>query len=91
MTQEIAPTPEAAALLNSPLHEATPDSLDELFSRDPLELSDQDLDSIVAHLRAQRNQWHAEEAAGAKKASKKGKAAPGPKEKISLENLELDL
>ena len=79
------------ALLNSPLTEAEPESLDELFSRDPLELSTQDINKIVAHLRSLRHQWAADEAAGATKARKKGKAAPAPKETISLEQLQIDI
>lgn len=91
MPDEIALSNEATALLNSPLHSASPESLDELFSRDPLELSNQDLDKIVAHLRAQRNQWAADEAAGATKGRKAGKKPSGPKEKITLDQLEIDL
>jgi len=74
-----------------PLDQASPESLDELFSRDPLQLSDQDLDRIVAHLRAQRNQWKQEEASGAKQSKAKGVTSSGPKEKVSLDMLDLKL
>jgi len=84
-------SPEANALLQSPLVQASPESLDELFSRDPLELSSQDIDKIVAHLRAQRHQWSADEAAGATKARSKGKKPPAPKEKIALDQLDLEI
>ena len=39
---------------NSPLAEADPASLEELFSRDPLKLSDLDIDRIIEAERAQR-------------------------------------
>lgn len=58
----------------SPLAEATPDSLDELFRRDPLGLSDQDLDRIVAELRSRRAIWAKAEAEGKTKAPRKAAA-----------------
>lgn len=54
----------------NPLTEASSTSLEELFSRDPLGLSDQDLDVIVAKLREERMRWQLAEAAGAKVAPK---------------------
>jgi hypothetical protein len=64
----------------SPLAEAIPESLDELFSRDPLQLAEPDIDKIVARLRAERANWDKEQAitagkpprakAGAAKATK---------------------
>lgn len=54
----------------SPLSEARPNSLDDFFSRDPLNLADSDIDTIVAELREQRKIWLAAEAAGAKRAPK---------------------
>lgn len=52
-------------------------TLDELFSRDPFEMSDQDLERIVDVLREQRKNWtQAEEAAVAK--GKAGKKAMAP-------------
>ncbi len=54
----------------SPLSEAEPNSLDELFNRDPLELADQDIQRIVAVFRAQRKNFDLEEAS-AKKSGKK--------------------
>lgn len=41
------------------LSEANPQSLDELFSRDPLKLSDADITIIVVELRRQREKWEA--------------------------------
>lgn len=46
----------------SPLEEATPDSLQELFDRDPLQLTDSDIEKIVTELRAQRARWEVREA-----------------------------
>lgn len=68
---------------NSPLQEANPSSLDELFSRDPLKLQEQDIQMIVQNLRERRKEWLAAEAAGKKKAPK---TASG--EKISVSSLD---
>lgn len=46
-----------------PLAEPDPKSLDELFNADPLELTDEDLDTLVAEYRANRELWAKEEAA----------------------------
>ncbi len=66
-----------------------PRSLDELFSRDPLELSSRDLDDIIATLREARKNWLIEEASGAKRAKApkvvKAPAPPG----LSLSDLGL--
>lgn len=77
--------------LPSPLASVQPTSLDELFSRDPLDLADQDIDVIVAEYRRQREVWAKAEAAGAKRAPAppKAKAIPGPKKSVSLGDLGL--
>jgi hypothetical protein len=56
----------------SPLAEANPLSLDELFRLDPLKLTDADVDQIIAELRRKRALWAASEAApkAAKRTSK---------------------
>lgn len=54
----------------SPLAEVQPQTLGELFSRDPLSLSDQDIDKIVEELRRQRAKWQEAEATGRKSAAK---------------------
>lgn len=59
----------------SPLSEASPSSLDELFSRDPLDLSRTDRATIVAEFRRMAAQWRTAEASGAKRAPAT-KAAP---------------
>lgn len=60
----------------SPLEEATSDSLDELFSRDPLGYSKADIETIIAEQRAQRARWMQVESAG-------GKRMPGAKAKTT--------
>ena len=59
----------------SPLAEASITSLDELFSRDPLSLSQQDLAAIVVELRRQRQRYIEAEAAG-KRAPRAEKVKP---------------
>ena len=59
----------------SPLAQANPNALAELFSRDPLSLTDQDIDSMVALLRQQRTHWAETEIAKANK-EKKPKKSP---------------
>jgi hypothetical protein len=76
----------------SPLTEADPHSLNELFERDPLQLKDPEIEFIVHALRRQRVTWEAEEA----KAKSKGKrpssaAAKEAAKKITLDSLDLDL
>ncbi len=84
--------------MTSPLTEADPDSLNELFSRDPLELSDADIDRIVAKEREVSAIWAAEEAAAhaAGRRSrvsviKQPKDAPGTKVELPPGGLKLDL
>ena len=51
--------------MSNPLTEANPDALDELFNRDPLELTPENVNEITRNLvrifRAQREAWVAEE------------------------------
>ena len=47
----------------TPLTEAEPRSLDELYSADPLSLTDDDIDKMVADLREKRKLWAKEESA----------------------------
>jgi hypothetical protein len=66
--------------------ELDPNSLAELFARDPLELTDTDVDSIVATMRAQRHRWANEE-----KAAKLTGRKPNPNvvKNLSLGDLNL--
>lgn len=52
----------------SPLTEASPNSLDEIFARDPEGLQERDIQTAVAALRAKREDWLKAEAAGARSA-----------------------
>lgn len=61
---------EQTSPLTSPLQEVSKDSLSELFARDPLELSDQDISRIVVELRAQRSKFIIKEAAAKAKPKK---------------------
>jgi hypothetical protein len=58
----------------NPLREASPESLNELFERDPLSLTDSDVESIVQQLRVARSKW-AEEEAQKQRSGKKSKPA----------------
>lgn len=46
----------------SPIAEVHHQTLDELLSRDPLDLADADIEKIVSVLRSQRDKWALEEA-----------------------------
>lgn len=69
----------------SPLAEASPESLDELFSRDPLKLQTADLTRIIETLRTQRQRWRDAELSGATRAPRAAKSAtpPAPKTKLT--------
>lgn len=63
----------------SQLNETNPKSLDELFSADPLQLTDQDLDNMIQIYRERRQVWQQEGH------SSKG----GKKPKVNLDDLGL--
>jgi hypothetical protein len=73
---------------DSPLAGVNPASLDELFSRDPLGLSDQDIEQIVVELRAQRERFNAAEATGKRPTTAKPAKTAAP-EGLSLLDLGL--
>ena len=75
--------------MENPLKEADPNSLTELFARDPLDLADKDIDVIVAEFRRQRALWVQAEAQGKKPTAKKAPAAKTDKKAVSLEDLGL--
>jgi hypothetical protein len=58
------------------LAEATPDSLSELFSRDPTSYGPADWDRVIAEMRTQRKRWQEAEASGATRAPKGAKVKP---------------
>lgn len=75
------------------LTEAQPESLSELFSRDPLSYSNQDLDQIIKILREARL-LHAQADAQARVATKKiakPKLTPDQIKSLNLDNLLGDL
>ena len=70
------PTPQEL----SPLKEADPLSLEDLFNMDPMNLQEQHLDQTVKYLRLARETFLKEQAAGPKKGDTKApKALAGPK------------
>lgn len=75
----------------NPLAEASPASLDELFSRNPLDLTDGDIERIVVELQRRRVEWVEAEAKGAKRAPKAKSAAVAKAivGKVDLSDLDL--
>jgi protein tyrosine phosphatase len=67
--------------MQSPLAEANPESLQEIFDKDPLSLTDDNIEQVVQELRAQRDKWEL--------AEKKTKAKAQVVSNISLEDLGL--
>lgn len=85
MTDTPATIPQSSALA-----EASGDSLSELFSRDPEGFQRQDLDRIIAVLRAKRAVWQANEhAEGAGKPKRKSAAEMLAKTASKAEDLGL--
>jgi len=69
----------------NPLKEASPESISELFDKDPLKLTEQDLTTIVSRLRADRVQWKKDDQAKRMNKGVKKKGGGIPKD------LQLDL
>lgn len=92
MSEQIPQSPPAPAQsLASPLAVPTPDSIDDLLSRDPMLMSDEDLDKLIGHFRAQRVTFIEAEKA-AKAAGKKRVVVPKTETakeagKLTLEDL----
>jgi len=76
----------------SPLSEADPKSLDDLYTADPLTLTDNDVDKLVDDLREKKALWENEDATaqsqGRARRPKEYKAAP-PKGQLDLNSLGL--
>lgn len=75
-------------MVDSPLNETSPSSLDDLMSGDPFGYQRQDRDKIVAELRRMRTLWDEAERQG-----KRAGPVKTPKQKLSLDqvkNLSLD-
>ena len=66
----------------TPLSNSEPGSINELYQKDPLDLTEDELERVVVSLRAQRAQWQQSEV---------NKAAKPKTKKVSLEDLELEL
>ena len=86
---------DLAKVLNaptSPLDEAKPESLEDLFNKDPLELTKQDLERTVLYLRHARETFLRDEAAkvprGAKKTLTPVKVALD--QTVTVNDLEID-
>lgn len=76
----------------SPLQEADPKALDELFARDPLKLTHADRDVIVSEIRKQRVRWLALGGeSGEKKSEAKAKKQLTKEQVTGLLNNGLDL
>lgn len=54
----------------NPLQEASPTSLSEIFEKDPLLLTDEEVERVVQEFRAQRKNWIEKEAKPKKVAAK---------------------
>lgn len=87
---ESDPTPSP---LDSPLLEAAPNSLEELFNRSPFDLTDAELDRMVLEYRRLREEWIKAEAQGAVKAprSPKGTSEKVPRAAIKVATSLADL
>jgi hypothetical protein len=70
---EMIPIPDP-----NPLAEAKVDSLNELFNRDPFQMSDQDIAKIVDALRNARSKFKQDEATKPVKEPRAKKAKPSP-------------
>ncbi len=81
--QGLAPEPGT-----SPLEEASPLSLEDIFNKDPLSLTDQDLDRTIAYFRDARETFLKEEETKVRKKAT-GRVAHSAATKVS--DLKLDL
>ena len=69
-----------------------PEALNELLLRDPLALTDADIDNIIRFFRVEREKWVADETAGKhKRNAEPGKTKAILTTPIKLSDLELDL
>lgn len=75
------PTPQES----SPLAEVSPTSLEDLFNKDPLELTEQDIEATVLYLRKARETFLKEEAAAPKKGDITRKPAAKATPKVALD------
>jgi len=79
---------DLATILHSPLTQVERNSIDELLARDPLQLTDQDLDLLVDYFRQLRKDVRQAEAEKTPRKTKaKGKEALTSGANISLDDL----
>lgn len=72
----------------SPLATVDPASVTELFSRDPLDMTNADIDAIIEHMRRERSTWETKQAQA--EAKKQAKLNPQPAgTKITLADLDI--
>jgi len=84
------PTPQEA----SPLAEATPTSLEDLFNKDPLHLTEHDIIQTILYLRKARETFLKEEATAPKKGDTKVAKTPATLKsaldtKLTVDDLEI--
>lgn len=73
------------------LNEAEPESLNELFSRDPMHLTEQDIETICTALRKQRVNWDVKDS-NTKKVKQMDDAVKNDLiKKLDVDSLELDI
>lgn len=76
--------PQSPTSLPNPILEVKADSLAELFARDPNDWNSQDLNVIVAALRADRKRHQEAELAGKVKGASKKAPAPASLDELGL-------
>lgn len=86
MTDQVTITPESAAVIS-------PQLINEIFDKDPLSLSDQDIDTTIAYMRQQRQNYlqAPAEKAAKKAAGKATKPSVVPTDGIDLKQLGLEI
>lgn len=73
------------------LADSSGDSLSELFERDPLHLTDQDLQRMVDEMRKHRHEWIKEEQAAKQKGKKQNHQRTKEKVNLDIDTLDIDL
>lgn len=76
---------EQGQALAGPLDAVNHQTLDELFSRDPMSLADADLETIVLNLRRMRSAWAVQEAEAQAKPKRQAKVKATPAELAEIE------
>ena len=92
-TKETLPALLAQPAPQGPLQEISPEALDELFQRDPREITDLEFEKIVLHYRSQRGRFIQAETEAAQQGKKQTRMPKqdGPKAKIEKKPLDINL